>query len=171
MALYVLLPTLLLAVVVQTALFSQISVLGVKPDLMLVATAGWAITRGVKEGALWVILGGLLVDLFSSAPLGRSTIALTPVLILAVIARMVEVESSFLLSLGVIFIGTLLYESISRLVLQAWHIQLAWGYSLLWIALSSALVNTLLAPPVYWALHYLCKQSSPAKGITFTREQ
>lgn len=170
MALYILLPTLLLTALVQTAFFSQVSFLGIKPDLMLIATAGWAIMRGMKEGALWAILGGLLIDLFSGAPLGRSTLALTPVLALAAMAQMVGVESSFLLSLGVIFISTFLYEGTSRLVLQVRNIPVAWGYSLLWIALPSALVNTMLTPPVYWALHHLRTQGSPAKGITFTRE-
>ena len=167
MAPYILVPILVLTVLVQTAFFSQISLLGVKPDLVLIAAAVWAVMRGVKEGALWVILGGLLVDLFSGAPLGKGIIALTPVLLLAMAAQVVEVESGFLLSLGVVFLSAFFYEIVSRLILQA---QMIWWHSVLWVALPAALVNTVLTPPVYGALHHLRTRSAPVKGITFTRE-
>ena len=61
LSLYITLPLLTALVLVQNAVLAPISVLGGRPDLVLIAVAVWAFLRGPAEGAVWAFIGGLLI--------------------------------------------------------------------------------------------------------------
>ncbi len=77
MSLYIALPILMLAAVVQSAWLERLTVMGGRPDLVLVLVVAWALIRGLDEGVLWGFVGGLCCDLLSGGPLGVWTTALT----------------------------------------------------------------------------------------------
>ncbi|GAB4543251.1 MAG: hypothetical protein Kow0063_36230 [Anaerolineae bacterium] len=60
----------------QSSLGPFLTVLGVHPDLVLVAVIGWTFLRGPGEGMVWAIIGGLGLDILSSGPFGSATVAL-----------------------------------------------------------------------------------------------
>jgi len=47
-----------------------IKINGVHPDLVLILIIGWIILRGLGEGVLWALIGGLCLDFASGAPFG-----------------------------------------------------------------------------------------------------
>lgn len=61
-------------VVLQTALFPSLRVLGAAPDLLLVATIAVAYERGADAGAVFGFVGGLAIDCFLASPLGVSAL-------------------------------------------------------------------------------------------------
>jgi rod shape-determining protein MreD len=61
---------LVIAVVLQTVLLSQISILGVTADLFLILTVVVAVSRGSLEGAVFGFFAGLVADIAYYQPLG-----------------------------------------------------------------------------------------------------
>jgi rod shape-determining protein MreD len=76
---------LLTAVVQCTALASFLT--GPRPDLVLLVVLAWSIARGVTEGAIFGILGGLALDVLSAGPFGLFTVLLGAIGTLAAIGE------------------------------------------------------------------------------------
>jgi rod shape-determining protein MreD len=70
---------------IQSSLGPFLTIVDVRPDLVLVAVIGWTLLRGSKEGVLWAIIGGLCLDLLSSGPFGVITVSL---IITSLLARL-----------------------------------------------------------------------------------
>lgn len=68
-------PVMLLAVVLHTAVFSQLRFFGVAPDVLLLAGIATAITAGADRGAAVAFGAGLLADCFLQTPFGLSALA------------------------------------------------------------------------------------------------
>jgi rod shape-determining protein MreD len=75
------------AVVLQTTLFARVRPLGVPPDIVLLAVIGCARWLEPEPAVLLGFTGGLLIDLFGSAPLGLQALSLTLVALTAVRTR------------------------------------------------------------------------------------
>ncbi len=70
-------PILMLAAVVQSVWLEGLSILGGRPDFVLILVITWAIIRGLNEGMIWGFVGGLFCDVLSAGPLGLWTVTLT----------------------------------------------------------------------------------------------
>jgi len=68
-------------VVIQTSLTTHFSVSGYTPQLLLVIVLGWCLLKDYQEALLWAVVGGILLDLFSTASFGISALALVGVVI------------------------------------------------------------------------------------------
>jgi len=72
----------MIALVVLIALFLQITILdlisiaGIRPNLLLIATVFYAIQRGSRTGLKTGVFAGILADIFSAGPMGLNTVAL-----------------------------------------------------------------------------------------------
>lgn len=147
---------MLLVAILQTSLMPYLSLAGVKPDLMLLVVISWVAVNGRGEGLFWAFIGGLCLDLFSGLPFGASALAL--------------LVSSLLAGPGnlglpwpgvAVFLATISYDLIIMALLQITGWEVIWGASLIKIVLPSALLNALLAWPIYWALRWLHRRTSP----------
>ncbi len=83
MSLYYGIPILMVAAVIQSAWLDGVSIIGGRPDLVLLLTVTWSIIRGAEEGALWGFVGGVFCDLLSGTGLGLWTLSLTAVGLMA----------------------------------------------------------------------------------------
>jgi rod shape-determining protein MreD len=63
---------LALAAIVQSTALNQLFE-GPRPDLVLVLVLAWSMVRGLAEGTVGGIAGGLALDLLSAAPFGLHT--------------------------------------------------------------------------------------------------
>jgi rod shape-determining protein MreD len=61
---------LVFAVLLQTVLISQISILGVTADLFLILTVVVSVSRGSVQGALFGFFAGMVADIAYFSPLG-----------------------------------------------------------------------------------------------------
>lgn len=66
---------LIVAVALQAALFSFLPLFGAKPELALLVTVAVALALGSEWGAAAGFLGGFLIDLVGSLPLGISALS------------------------------------------------------------------------------------------------
>src|SRR5437660_2132118 len=67
---------LLPAAILQVTLAPRLDLVGVFPNLVLLAVAGWTLVRGAGAGIRWAIGGGLLLDLVAPGALGVHALAL-----------------------------------------------------------------------------------------------
>jgi rod shape-determining protein MreD len=157
---------LTLIALLQNSLFSQVSVLGARPDILFAAVVGWALLRGSSEGIVWAFIGGMVLDLFSGGPMGGITLSLIVVALLAGQQWGRELGSatlqSFLNALPLCFLAHLLL-----LLSLGWGgYAIDWGYSLARIAAPSAILNAVLVPLIYRPLMWLDRRTRP-EGLTF----
>ncbi|HUE66704.1 MAG TPA: rod shape-determining protein MreD [Candidatus Acidoferrum sp.] len=68
--------TLLALALVQVTWASRLSIAGAFPNLVLIAVVGITWMQGVRAGLLWGCVGGVLLDLTASGPVGPHALAL-----------------------------------------------------------------------------------------------
>jgi len=144
-----------LVAILATSVMPYVKVLGVAPDLVLIFAACWAMVRGQGEAMVVVPMAGLLRDLTTSDPVGTSMLALSPIVLLAVIRDLRPVESDFLPTLAVVATASLAYSVVSMTVLTAVGDDVPWGTGMLRVALPSMLVNPLFTVLIYSPMRWL----------------
>ena len=156
---YLAVPLLLSVALLQSTVLPALTIVGVKPELMLLTVLSWSLLRGVEEGLVWAFLGGMMLDLFSGGPLGASTLALLVVSFLFGLAQGSVRRTSLLLPMGAALAGTLLFQGLLLLVVQLTRGAVSWADSLIHVMLPSLAVNTLLMPVMFQALAWLDRRT------------
>lgn len=142
----------------QTSLMPRFAIWGVHPDLMLIVVVSWALSRGYREGLGWALIGGLVLDLLSSAPFGAFTVSLLATSLL------VGSMQSFFFGMGIFLpivaatTSTFVYDIVILAFLQALGHPTVWGSSIGQVILPSAVLNTLFMIPVYWIIRWACSR-------------
>ena len=144
-----------LVAILAASVMPYVKVLGVAPDLVLIFAVCWAMVRGQGEAMVVVPMAGLLRDLTTSDPVGTSMLALSPIVLLAVIRELRPVESDFLPTLAVVAMASLAYSVVSLSVLTAIGNDVPWGTAMLHVALPSMLVNPLFTVLIYSPMRWL----------------
>jgi rod shape-determining protein MreD len=150
---YLAVPVMLLLAVGQTAVLPHFPILGLVPQLPFLVALAWGLLRGMNEGIIWAFIGGLLLDLFSVAPLGVTSLSFM-VAILAVIwiENVMPADRFFIpviMAIVATIISLLVYLILLRLLGYPTTLQ---GAAAL---LSTAILHGLLILPIYWLLYYL----------------
>jgi rod shape-determining protein MreD len=73
---YVYAVLILLLGLAQSTVIPHIRIAGVHPDIMLILVVSWSMLRGIREGVIWALAGGIILDLLSAAPFGMFTLSL-----------------------------------------------------------------------------------------------
>ena len=68
----------LVAAVLQGALVPLIAVGDLRPSLVILVAASWAVAAGAAEACWWAFVGALAADLLSGGPLGALAVASLP---------------------------------------------------------------------------------------------
>lgn len=136
--------------------------MGAHPDLMFLVVLTWAVARSVDEGLVWGFIGGLIIDLRSGGPLGATALALVVVTFLAGQPWGQGIGSPVMRLLVLALVGGLAYHLILLVVLAWTGHTVNWSFSLLRVALPSAVLNAVLTPfvwqPMSWLGHKLRRE-------------
>lgn len=158
-------PVLALALILQTAVISRISLLSGAADLILLVLIAWALQEQVGSAWHWAALGGLLVGFVSAVP------PIAPIigyLLAVVFARFVIRQiwqSPMLALLSVTFFATLVYHLVTYLVLVIVGTLLPFGDVLALVVLPSVFLNFVLAIPVHSLIRDLALWVYPMEEI------
>ena len=137
----------------------HLTIMGVKPDLMLLMVISWSLLRGAQEGMIWALVGGIGLDLLSGAPFGTSTVALVTLSLVAGLGELSVFRTHIALPLIATLLATLAYDLFFLLLLSTGGRSIAWTDSLIKVVLPSTLFNVLLSPFVYKALYWLHRKT------------
>jgi rod shape-determining protein MreD len=157
----------LTAIVLQSTIFSQIKLLGVKPELMYLVTILIAILEGPQEGAIVGFAGGMLQDFLLNSPKGITALTLTLLGYTMGMTRQYIVSSSPLLPAVLVAVGTAaataFYQAVAFLLGQ---LDQPLSYSIK-VCLLSGLYGAILTPIFYPILRRLTEGSRPKRVVRF----
>lgn len=147
-------PLLTGVALIQTTVLSRISVLGGRPNLMLLVVLIWAVVRGIDEGLIWAFVGGLILDLLSGGPLAGMALALLAAAYVAGQSLGQEVGSQAVRLTILTVLGTMAYHLVLLIILDWSGHRIDWAFALLRVAGPSVVLNAALAPfllpPLAW---------------------
>jgi len=67
---------IVVALLIQLTLINSVTILGIKPDLIMVVVVVFSLLKGEKEGTISGFASGLLQDIFSIGLLGINALAI-----------------------------------------------------------------------------------------------
>ena len=167
---YFTIPFLLVVATLQSTATPRLQFSGAWPDLMLLSVVSWSLLaafrarelqyageppsllRGINDGVVWGFVGGIFLDLFSTAPLGLSAVALMlAALVVGVLC--VGASSSGLILVPVMAVaGTLIYHLVFLAGLALTSHPVFWSIAASRVVLPSVVFNLALIPLVYGLL-------------------
>ena len=161
-SLYLSIPVLIAAAIIQTVLISRVDIGGGRPDLMLLVVMIWAFVHSVEHGAIWALVGGISLDLMSGGPLGAAMLALVAVAAIAGQPWGLGIGSQVVRLLLISPVAIAAYHLVLLLILLWAGHTVDWEYSLLQVALPSVVLNVVLAPLVLRPLTWLAQRTRRA---------
>ncbi|MEW5961772.1 MAG: rod shape-determining protein MreD [Chloroflexota bacterium] len=158
-----LLPPILLsgAVLLQMTLGPFVKISGVHPDLVVLLVIGWVILRGVGAGLGWALIGGLSLDLVSSAPFGVFTLTMLVVALAASISHGRVFGSSIVLPLSLTFPLSVLFNGLALLLLNLLGRPVLWEEALVYVIIPAAIFDTVVMMLVFPLLYLLNRALNP----------
>lgn len=158
-------PIIGILAILQTAVFSRMPILHGTADVILLVLMAWSLQDRVKNAWLWAILGGLAVSFLSALP---SFVPLVGYLLAVGFTRWMRRriwQAPILAMFLVTFIGTLLSQGVALFSLQLSDNPYPIMQSFNLIILPSALLNLLLALPVYGIVTDLVNLLYPGEEV------
>ncbi len=155
-------PLLFSLAVLQSAVLANLGFLDGRPDLVLLAVIGWALTGRAREAMGWGLIGGLALDILSGVPLGVSAAVFV---LLAYLVSLFEGrlwEAHFLMPLGATLLASLGYHLALLGVVFALGRPITLDLALSRVVLPSTFLNLILALPVVQIVGRLREALYPA---------
>jgi len=125
----------------------------------------WGLLRGSREGSLWALIGGLLLDLLSGAPFGLATLSLLAVGALCGLQQLRMFQSRFLLPVVVVAASVVVHDLVFLFLLQLAGRPVSWADGLLYITLPGTLLSVCLVPIVYPALRLMSERTEAGASL------
>jgi len=149
MAVFLAIPLLGLLVILQSAILSQVRLLNGTVDLVLLVLVAWSVQERVKTAWHWAVIGGLLISLASALPLSASLAGYLLATGGALVLRRALWQRPLLAMVTATFLGTLITHAVTVAALRLTGTPIPLEQAINIITLPSALLNLLLAIPVY----------------------
>jgi rod shape-determining protein MreD len=155
------------ALLLQSTVFPDLRLLGVRPELLYLVTIAIALLEGPNEGATVGFVSGLSQDFLMNQPKGLTALTLTLLGYAVGMFRQFIVSPSPLVPTIVVGVGTAagiaFYEVVSVL-LGNFHEEAAYGVK---VALLTATYNAVLTPILYPLLRRITEGSRPRRVVRF----
>ncbi|OIN96024.1 MAG: hypothetical protein COS37_04390 [Anaerolineae bacterium CG03_land_8_20_14_0_80_58_20] len=154
-------PILALAVILQSAIVSRISLLSGYADLVLVIVIGWALQEGVTTAWHWAVLAGAMTAVVTSLPW---VVPLAGFLIAVLLAQALQKriwQAPLIGMFTVTFAASLFSHLLSFVVIDLSGASIPFSDTFSLVTLPSVLLNLLLAIPVFWLMRDLAQWVHP----------
>ena len=160
-SIYIAAPFLLLLAVLQTAVMPLFPILGSVPQLLFLVALAWGSLRGVNEGVVWAFVAGVCQDLFSTMPMGVSSLAFMVAVFVAVMAAQVIPQNRFFLPLLQGAVATFVFLAVYFLLLNVTGYELSLATAVSFTPL--VILHSILILPIYWLLNSLINTLQPRR--------
>jgi hypothetical protein len=154
-------PLLGLAVILQSAVVSQVKLLSGYADLPLIMLTAWAIQKPVKSAWHWATLACVMLGFISSMPWIVLVVSYIALVYFAQTLQRRVWQAPLLAMFSATFAGTLFMHLLSFLVLLILGTPFSFGDVMGLITLPSLLLNILLAIPIYAFMRDLARWVYP----------
>jgi rod shape-determining protein MreD len=158
-------PVIILAVMLQSAIASRITLLSGAADLPLVMLAAWALQDEVETSWHWAVGAGILTGFVSGIHWSVPILSYLTIVLFAQLFQRRVWQAPLLAMFSVTFLGTLMMSVYSLVVLRVFGIALPLSETLGLVTLPSILLNMLLAIPVYAVMRDLARWVYPLPEV------
>jgi dolichyl-phosphate-mannose--protein O-mannosyl transferase len=158
-------PVIILAVILQSAVVSRLTLLSGFGDLPLVMLAAWALQDQVDSAWHWAIATGIVVGFISGINWLVFVIGYVAVVALAKVLRMRVWQAPLLAMFSVTFLGTILMAVLTLGVLRLSGVSIPLQDAFGLLTLPGVLLNLLLAIPVYAVMRDLAHWAYPSLEV------
>jgi rod shape-determining protein MreD len=155
------------ALLLQSTVFGQLRLLGVRPELLYLVTISFALLEGPNEGATVGFVSGMAQDFLMNEPKGLTALTLTLLGYGVGMFRQFIVSPSPLVPTIVVAVGTaagIAFYEIVSVLLGNFHEEAAYGVK---VALLTATYNAVLTPILYPLLRRITEGSRPRRVVRF----
>jgi rod shape-determining protein MreD len=150
-------------IILQMVVMRRLELLNGIPDIVLLCVCAWSLQPKVKGYWVWGILAGLMLSTISGVP-GYLSILLFPGIVgVSRVLQKVVWQAPILAMLVVISIGTIGNHLLTILVLQLSGSPITMSDGIFYVLLPSAILNLILAVPVYAIMRDLANLVYPIK--------
>lgn len=151
-------PVMALLTIVQIAILPRFSIFPVDPSLPFIFALAWSLLSNVEEGLVWAFIGGLLMDIFTIAPVGG--LALTYMASVFAVNFVRDLLPANRLAIPVIsaVVATTIQQLLYLVYLRLFGISAS---TTLLLLLQTVVVQTILVIPIYWAMYLLNRTLRP----------
>ena len=156
---------IVLAVILQSSVISNIRLLSGHADLPIVMLAAWALQEEVDNAWHWAVALGMLVGFVSRMPWFVPVISFLVVVFFAQILQKRIWRAPLLAMFSVTFLGTIIADVLSMVSLRVAGVSLPVNEVLGLVVLPCILLNLLLAIPVYAVMRDLARWLYPAPEV------
>lgn len=154
-------PLLILTIILQSSVISQIKLISGYADLMLIVLAAWALQDRVKSAWHWATFACAFTGFVSSMPWPVLVLGYFIVVYMAQVLQRRVWQAPLLAMFSVTFAGTIVMHLISFLFLRLSGTPFVFGDVIGLITLPSLLLNMLFAIPVYTFIRDLARWVYP----------
>lgn len=158
-------PVIILAVILQSAIVSRVTLLSGIADLPMVMLAAWAMQDEVDTAWHWAIATGILVGFVSGLSWLVPVLGYLVVVALAQILQRRVWQAPLLAMFSVTFLGTISLSIFSLVALRFSGIPLGVADVFGLLTLPSILLNMLLAIPAYAVMRDLARWVYPSPEV------
>lgn len=158
-------PILGLVLMLQMAVISRLNLLEGTADLVMLFVIAWALQERVRSAWQWAVIAGLMVTFVSATPLFAPFIGILLVTGVARLLRRQVWQTPILAMFVTTFIGTVIMQGMYFFVLTTSGTTLPLQESLTLTTLPSALLNLILALPVYTIITDLANWVYPEEMV------
>lgn len=155
-------PVIILAVILQSAVVSRLTLLSGFGDLPLVMLAAWALQDEVDSAWHWAVATGMFVGFLSGINWLVFVTGYVAVVALAKALRMRVWQAPLLAMFSVTFLGTILLSLLSLAVLRLSGVVIPLQDAFGLLTLPGVLLNLLMAVPVYAVMRDLARWAYPS---------
>lgn len=155
------------ALLLQSTVFADLRLLGVRPELLFLVTIVLALLEGPNEGAIVGFVSGLAQDFLLNEPKGITALTLTLLGYGVGMARQFIVSPSPLLPTAIVFVGTaagIVFQEVVSFLLGTFDQPVTYAIK---VAVLAAAYNAVLTPIVYPLLRRLSEGSRARKVVRF----
>ncbi len=142
---------ILALIVFQVSVYPYFHIYNAFPNLILVIILIISILKGYKQGLLWIIFGGFLLDIYSyNNPVGISILALLLIAYLSAKLSQNIFQKNSIYSIIIIGIeGTLIYQLLIVLTLAVIGVEFQFGF---FQVLFQVIYNLIILIPLFWLI-------------------
>ena len=158
---YLAAPILLLLAILQTAVLPHFPILGSVPQLLFLVALAWGALRGVNDGLVWAFVAGFCQDLFSTMPMGVSSLAFMVAVFVAVVVAQVFPQNRFFSPLLQGAVATFIFLGLHFVLLNVLGYGLGWETAVSFLPL--VILHSVLILPIYWLLNGLLNTFQPRR--------
>ena len=164
MSLFVSIPLLALAAILQSSVIPQIRIAHGEPDLVFLMVLAYSINANLDRAVIWSFVGGIFQDLLSFAPLGTSVMGMI-LMTFGVNSLGRQVYGiGFLTLVALVLVGTLVKQFLALIIISAsgMPINLISGFTQ--VILPTMLYNLVFFWPVYGFIRLVQRRAEEPTG-------